>query len=177
VGTDYYSNSGYELSLERFASKYVYNVKTKAQQKRLIRAVNDCIVNLPGDWPDMEINTYEDVIALWEIVTQYEGECGKYEGTMKFTYWSNKKGYEVKESEQLCELVDLIGEMEGMPTADCVRIFDSYRQHEEMTKGEPQIIYGESNLYEKTLTAAGKKLQKLIGGRYMYQSSWTDVSY
>ena len=179
MGTDYYSNSGYELSLERFANKYVYNVKTKAQQKRLITAVNKCLEESYNrdDWPDMEINTYEDVIALWEIVTQYEGECGKYEGTMKFTYWSDKEGYEVKESQQLCELVDCIGGAEGMPRAEYVRIFDSYRQHDEMTKGEPQIIYGENDLYEKTLTAAGKKLQKLIGGRYMYQSSWTDVSY
>ena len=178
MGTDYYSSSGYELSLERFANKYVYNVKTKAQQKRLITAVNKCIeYGVCDDWPDMEINTYEDVITLWEIVTQYEGECGKYEGTMKFTYWSDKEGYAVKESHQLCELVDLIGEVEGMPRAEYVRIFDSYRQHSEMTKGEPQIIYGEDDLYEKTLTAAGKKLQKLIGNRYMYQSSWTDVSY
>jgi hypothetical protein len=46
-----------------------------------------------------------------------------------------------------------------------------------MTKGEPQIIYGENDLYEKTLTDRGKKLQKLIGGRHMYKQSWTDVSY
>jgi hypothetical protein len=179
MGTDYYSNSGYELSLERFASKYVYNVKTKAQQKRLIKAVNDCLdESYDRDiWPDMEINTYEDVIALWEMVTAYEGECGKYEGNMKLTYWSEKEGYDTKESDDLCELVDYIGSAEGMPTPELVRIFDSYRQHEEMTKGEPQIIYGENDLYEKTLTDRGKKLQKLIGGRHMYKQSWTDVSY
>lgn len=178
MGTDYYSNSGYELSLERFASKYVYNVKTKAQQKRLIKAVNDCLNDSYNrdDWPDMEINTYEDVITLWEMVTEYKGDAGKYEGTMKFTYWSDKVGYSTKESHDLCELVDYIGNAEGMPSPELVRIFDSYRQHDEMTVGEPQIIYGEDDLYERTLTDRGKKLQKLKGGS-MYKQSWTDVSY
>jgi hypothetical protein len=179
MGTDYYSNSGYELSLERFASKYVYNVKTKAQQKRLIKAVNDCLNESYNRdyWPDIEINTYEDVITLWEMVTTYDGNPGKYEGNMRFTYWSDKEGYDTTESQDLCELVDYIGGAEGMPTAELVRIFDSYRQHGEMTVGEPQIIYSENDLYEKTLTDAGKKLQRLIGGRYMYKQSWTDVSY
>ena len=178
MGTDYYSNSGYELSLERFASKYVYNVKTKAQQKRLIKAVHDCLNDSYNrdDWPDMEINTYEDVITLWEIVTAHKGDPGKYEGNMKFTYWSDKAGYDTKESEDIRELVDYIGNAEGMPSPELVRIFDSYRQHDEMTVGEPQIIYGEDDLYERTLTDRGKKLQKLKGGS-MYKQSWTDVSY
>ena len=175
MGTDYSSESGVEVSLEQFADRYIYQDSNKAMTKRVIKSVNDCISEDPDKWPVDKVSTMEEVRSLWQTVTAHEGEAGKYEGDCKFTYWSEQGGWEVTEPYELQELVDYIGSAEGLPSVSCVRIFDSYRQHDQMTVGEPVIIYDTYSVWERTLSSEGKKLQSFAG--YLTESSWSDVSY
>jgi len=175
MGTDYNSESGVQVSLSNFAEMFIYEPSSKALAKRVMKSINDCINDDPDDWPVKKVSTQEEVISFWETVTAYEGEPGKYEGDCKFTYWSEKCGYKEKEPYQLMQLVDWIGTAEGFPDVHCVRIFDSYRQHDEMLVGEPSIVYSTDSVWERSLSSEGKKLEKLAG--YIAESSWTDVSY
>ena len=169
MGTDYDSESGVQVSLSYFAEQFIYDPSGKALAKRVMKSINDCINDNPEVWPVKKVSTQEEVISFWETVTAYEGEAGRYEGDCKFTHWNDNQPYE------LTKLVDWIGTTEGLPDADCVRIFDSYRQHDEMLVGEPSIIYGSDSVWERSLSSEGKKLEKFAG--YLAESSWTDVSY
>ncbi|MFP6603465.1 MAG: hypothetical protein VB862_13120 [Pirellulaceae bacterium] len=177
MGTDYSNYGGVEFTVSDFEKHFIVS-KTAAQTKRLIKAINDCIsesddlqTSLNEEHPGMEIKTFEDVQKFWKIVTEYEGEAGKYEGDMRFTFWGDNEPY------GLSELVGAIAEAEGFMYPDSVRIFDSYRQHAEMTVGEPVIIYSSDSVWEKTLSQSGKKLEKMKGETYLYESNWTEVSY
>jgi len=167
MGIDYSSDSGVQITLASFGEKFIYMPSSKASANRVMRAINDCINDNPDVWPVKKVSTQEEVISFWETVTAYEGEAGRYEGDCKFTHWNDNQPHE------LTQLVDWIGTAEGLPEVHCVRIFDSYRQHDEMLVGHPSIIYGSDSVWERSLSREGRKLKKFAG--YIAESSWTDV--
>ncbi len=171
MGIDYSQNTGVEVSLKHFADHFINQTSNAARLKRVIKAVNGKIAS--ENWDEDMITTSEELREFWNTVTAYKGEPGRYEGDMAFTYWSEKKGWKVDDSDDLTALVEAIGYTENLPPVEFVRIFDSYRSHSEMTVGEPVIIYSSDDVWERSLSPAGKKLEKLCG--YVCESSWTDV--
>ena len=178
MGIDYNQDTGVEYNLESFADRFIHHTDNAARLKRVIKAVNAEIKSQHESsdnctWPNVKITTSDELREFWNTVTAYGGEPGKYEGDMAFTYWSEKEGWKVNDSYDLTILVEAIGNTENLPSVSSVRIFDSYRQHSEMTIGEPVIIYSSDDVWERSLSPAGKKLEKLCG--YVCESSWTDV--
>lgn len=168
MGIDYDQNSGVQVSLANFADHFIYQKSNKARLNRVIKAVNEEIrIGLSESLPEENITTAEELRDFWDKLTAYTGDPGKYEGDMTFTYWSSNQPC------GLAGLVESIGYTENLPSVECVRIFDSYRQHSEMLIGEPVIIYSSDDVWERSLSSSGKKLEKLYGRVYEY--SWTDV--
>ena len=177
MGTDYSTNSAIVLTSDELIG-IINSKNTKSIIAALQEFYNSQVEENPDDEPNEAIKALNgikpniSIDQLGETINRLsgvQGEAGRYEGNCSLAHI---RDYELQ------QLWDEIITRSGsdLPPLQEIRVFDSYRKHEECPIGVASFLFDEEDCYEKQLNDSGKTLEELSSG-CLNEITWTDVSY